>query len=105
MKMKISGCFTLIGFVLLGACSSGLQDDEIRQDFLTLQEKGKVVPSERITKISRGDGWSDGAEVRVYFCPRQPDLSKECSETYVSLAYQKYGSDWRLISAEPKLSP
>lgn len=96
--MRISYLILLAGCAFLVACSASLQDEQIRGDFLGLQKKGEIKPSGKITKIIRGDGWSDGAEVRVYFC--QQALSEQCYEAYASLSYQKHADgSWHLISA------
>lgn len=95
--MRISYLIMFFGCAFLGACSAGLQDQQIRSDFFGLQKKGEVKPSGEITRVIKGDGWSDGAEVRVYFC--QQTLSQKCEETYVSMSYQKRADgSWKLIS-------
>lgn len=100
--MRIFNSLLLACCALLGACSSGLRDEQIRSDFLALQKKGQIAQSGEITKIVKGDGWSDGAEIRVYFCSHQQSQFTQCDETYVELSYQKYADGWRLISAVPK---
>jgi hypothetical protein len=96
--MKTIGPLVFAGCVLLSACSYGPQDEQIRGDFLAFQQKeGLALPAE-IKRITREDGWSDGAEVRVYFCLRTQKPPAKCDETYVGMSYQKYADDWRLIS-------
>ncbi|WP_147455610.1 hypothetical protein [Solilutibacter pythonis] len=91
----------LMSCLALAACSSALQDEQIRGDFLALQTAGEIQPSAAMTKIVRGDGWSDGAEVRVYFCQRKESSVGKCEEeNYVSLTYQRSGDEWCLISSD-----
>lgn len=97
INMRIFYATLLIGCASLSACSAGLQDRQIRNDFFSLQKKGEIKSSGEITKIIRGDGWSDGAEVRVYFCQQVP--SEQCKEAYASLSYQRRtDGSWHLIS-------
>ncbi|MGN7919882.1 hypothetical protein [Lysobacter sp. 22409] len=95
--MRISYLIIFIGCAFLGACSAGLRDEQIRSDFFDLQKKGEIKSSGGITKIIKGDGWDDGAEVRVHFCQQAPP--QQCKETHASLSYQKRADgSWKLIS-------
>lgn len=84
--------------IALPACVNSPSDEQVKKDFLTSKPDGESL---KVTKVTRGDGWSDGAEVRVYFCEAQ-DRGERCKERYASMAYQKQpDNSWRLISIAP----
>lgn len=95
--------FCLLVSPLLAACSSGVRDEQILNDLAVYQKDGGEASS--ALKITHGDGWSDGAEVRVYLspaCAPQDAQAKKCTEKYVSMSYQRQKDDtWKLLSVTP----
>lgn len=81
--------------VALSACVYGPSDSQVEKDF---QEASKLEGGARIIDIARGDGWSEGAELRVRFCqPISP--ASDCREGNASMSYQKQpNGSWRLVS-------
>jgi hypothetical protein len=94
-------CFAALLF--LAACSSGLSDEQIIQDLSAHQKK--LGQAQAVARITRGDGWADGQEVRAYVataCPMQRSQSPSCTDKYYSLSYQRHDDgSWSLLSIEP----
>lgn len=94
-------CFAAIPF--LAACTSGLSDQQIIQDLSTHQKE--FGRAKGVAKITRGDAWADGQEVRAYVgpaCSTTQSQPRPCTEKYYSLSYQRLDDgSWSLLSIEP----
>ncbi|WP_157499167.1 hypothetical protein [Lysobacter sp. Root604] len=90
-------------------CSSGLTEKRVEQDFRGLIKANyKVITIEKVHRVSFGDGWDDGAEVRVYFVAKcetggaADAQGAECwdGEMHMQMSYQKNSSgSWELLSS------
>lgn len=85
----------------LAACSSSVPERQVREDFATLQQTGAIPAKARLERIEFHDGWSDGAEIEVYFClPSAEGPTRGCEPRNAGLSYQKLGERWQLFSVE-----
>lgn len=83
----------------MAACTSGPSDHQIMGDFLS--SPGWEGQAPEITGVTRGDGWDDGAEVRVYFKPRT--CATKCEAAFASMSYQQHDAGkWRLLYRSPQ---
>lgn len=85
----------------LAACSRSVPERQVREDFATLQQTGAIPAKARLERIEFNDGWSDGAEIEVYFClPAAEGPTRGCEPRNAGLSYQKLGERWQLFSVE-----
>lgn len=96
----------LLGLTLclvLCGCWRGVSDARIEHDFLALMRREHAVDAE-ITRISRGDGWADGQEIRVHFCAHRAASPEACVEGVADLSYQAGSDGWQLIAGSAAMA-
>lgn len=96
-----SGLAAALACALLAACAGPVLEREVNKDFAALQATGAIPARARLERIELTDGWSDGAEVEVYFClPDAEGPGRGCEPRNVGLSYQKLDGRWRLFSVQ-----
>lgn len=97
----LSGLAVALACAALAACAGSVPERQVNEDFATLQATGTIPARARLERIELTDGWSDGADVEVYFClPDAGGPGRGCEPRNVGLSYQKLDGQWRLFSVQ-----